>query len=351
MKAGNMQSDFLTVRMFSNGTEVKPLYSIVGTTPGITDIMISANINNTGDFGLTCVPFVATPSGFATAMVGKSLVVPVGRMLSMSSNLISVAQYESTIPTRFSLNVSCSNSTYGYTNVAGGFADVLIKSDLSGGFTVVVTQNGTQGTSGTANGANAPSVNEQFSSTTLNASLWFKPTWEGDTPANVVILPNGTLSCYVNTAQGAASIASIYGLNYGYGDYEIRMKFPNTDPNLRGAFWLRNGDLGEEIDIEYYKYNPNSIDLTLYNYGDQTIAFRRYNATSDLSLAFHTWKITWLSDKVIWYLDGTEIFRYVGADVPKDSQTIRAKADNPTWRPAITNPGYTLVDYITYTKA
>lgn len=191
------------------------------------------------------------------------------------------------------------------------------------------------------------SFTENFNGTELNTELWKRTTWENGVPGNVIV-KSGLLKCAVNVPKTSANIASVD--MYGYGNYIIRMKFPNSDQNLRGAFWLRNGDLGEEIDIEYYHYMSNSIDLTIYNDDDTEIVTKRVPFNFDLSDDFHIWRIRWLQGVVTWYLDGRQIFRFSDIKVPTSSMLIRVKADNPSWRPDNVNPGCTLVDYIKYSK-
>lgn len=188
---------------------------------------------------------------------------------------------------------------------------------------------------------------ENFNGTELNIKLWQKTTWENGVPNNVTV-KSGLLKCLVDAPKTSANIASVD--MYGYGNYTIRMKFPGSDQNLRGAFWLRNGDLGEEIDIEYYRYMPNSIDLTIYNNNDIEIVTKRISFNYNLSNDFHIWRIRWLPGVVAWYLDGRQIFKFVNIKVPTYPMIIRIKADNPSWRPDNINPGYTLVDYIRYSK-
>lgn len=191
------------------------------------------------------------------------------------------------------------------------------------------------------------SFREDFNGTELNSTLWWKPPWENGVPDNVTV-KSGLLKCLVDTSKTSASIASVD--TYGYGDYTVRMKFPSSDENLRGAFWLRNGDLGEEIDIEYYRYRPNSIDLTIYNDNDTQIVTNRIHFNYNLSNNFHIWRIRWILGTVKWYMDGKEIFKFSNPKVPIHPMWIRIKADNPSWRPDNINSGYTLVDYIRYCK-
>lgn len=191
------------------------------------------------------------------------------------------------------------------------------------------------------------SFRENFNGTELNTELWRKTTWENGVPNNVTI-KSGLLKCLIDTSKISANITSVD--MYGYGNYIARMKFPDSDQNLRGAFWLRNGDLGEEIDIEYYRYIPNSIDLTIYNNHDTQIITKRISFNYNLSNNFHTWKIRWLPGVVMWYMDGKRIFKFIDSKVPTNPMLIRIKADNPYWRPDNISSGYTLVDYIKYSK-
>ncbi len=188
---------------------------------------------------------------------------------------------------------------------------------------------------------------DNFDGTTLNTQLWRKPLWENGVPNNVTV-GDGLLKCLVDKPKTSASIAS--NIQYGYGTYITRMKFPGTDQNLRGAFWLKDGTYGEEeIDIEYYGYMPSSIDLTIYiGPGEIQLATKRIDLGRNLAFDFHEWKIEYFPGKIIYYLDGVEIWRFADPKVPTRPMLIRIKADNPSWRPDSISPGYTLSDYVTF---
>ncbi len=117
-----------------------------------------------------------------------------------------------------------------------------------------------------------------------------------------------------------------------YGKFEISAKLPEG-VGVWPAIWMlpTNWEYGGwpdsgEIDImEFVGYEPNRIHYTIH-----TEAYNHMRGTQigdsaiydDVSNTFHEYQLEWLPDKLIWYIDDVEVFRYsVPEGAPEDSTT------------------------------
>ena len=133
--------------------------------------------------------------------------------------------------------------------------------------------------------------------------------------------------------SGAISTRSkMDGITYGF--VEMRAKVPSGNGLLSTFFLFQPSGNQYEIDIlEHLGRRPNSATQN-YHYRD---GFRYrdtgysgvphasptmyFDAGVDLSADFHTYAVHWTPERVIYYLDGTEVRRIVGprvSDVPMD---------------------------------
>jgi beta-glucanase (GH16 family) len=103
-----------------------------------------------------------------------------------------------------------------------------------------------------------------------------------------------------------------------YGYFEARMKIPKGT-GLWPAFWMYDDGSGWVNEIDGMEVCANPIganggnDASLLHThvhwaggGDAGRSMR----TVDLSLAFHTYAFEWRADRIVWYLDGAEVWRY-----------------------------------------
>jgi beta-glucanase (GH16 family) len=98
------------------------------------------------------------------------------------------------------------------------------------------------------------------------------------------------------------------------GFFEIRAKLPSGQ-GLWPAFWMLPSSLESrpEIDImEILGHAPGILELH-YHYGRSDRNERsvgREVETTDLSQDWHVFGLDWTSERLVWYLDGEEVWRY-----------------------------------------
>jgi hypothetical protein len=96
-----------------------------------------------------------------------------------------------------------------------------------------------------------------------------------------------------------------------YGKYEIRMKFDKGNGyNVAMLLWPTNEDWprGGEVDIaEIFSGNHNKVGY-FDHYGANNDQFWHWQDPVDTS-AWHTYGVSWEKDKIIWFLDGKEVWR------------------------------------------
>lgn len=193
-------------------------------------------------------------------------------------------------------------------------------------------------------------LREEFDGNSLNSSLWSTcyietcaPDYNGEVqlytadPKNVSV-SGGTLKLTArkenatyqgksfnytsavittNAEMGQWSSPAKWSMHYGY--IEARLKVP-AGRGYFPAFWMIPADQSypPEIDImENLGHEPNRVYFT-YHYGpDHNNVTSRGgewigpNFTSD----FHTFGVDWTADRIIWYVDGVERYRYSGPGI------------------------------------
>jgi hypothetical protein len=141
-----------------------------------------------------------------------------------------------------------------------------------------------------------------------------------------------------------------------YGTFEARMAFPKGK-GIWPAFWGYTG--GPEIDGMEICANPlganggNDASLlhqTIHFSGSSSTAFPTRHA--DLSAAFHTYRWTWTSSSIAFFLDGAQTAKYSGTPPAVAMPVIVDLAVGGPWcsNPDSTTPnGEVLVDWIRVT--
>jgi beta-glucanase (GH16 family) len=190
-------------------------------------------------------------------------------------------------------------------------------------------------------------LNEEFDAPTLNQTLWVTCYWwdnNGCTnlssknlnwyrPDNVSI-EDGKLvltarpekvkgwrgrtfpytSGMVTSGRYYADPRSATGFEATYGFFEIRAKIP-AGQGLWPAFWMlpSSHDSLPEIDImEVLGHAPTLLELHLHRRdknGEKRSAAKTV-ATKDLSNGWHVYGVDWSPDRIVWYLDGQEVWRF-----------------------------------------
>ncbi|WP_158272251.1 family 16 glycosylhydrolase, partial [Caulobacter sp. HMWF009] len=170
-----------------------------------------------------------------------------------------------------------------------------------------------------------------LTSRTLQATgeqqLYVDPAYAGTSGSSLGLNPfsntDGVLSIKASLTPDALK-ADLYNYNYlsgllttqtsfsqTYGYYEMRAKLPAAS-GAWPAFWLlpSTGSNPPEIDIlEARGADPNSSYLTLHD------IYLNGGVASDIAYTpgaaseFHTYGLLWDNDFIIWYIDGTEVYR------------------------------------------
>jgi len=188
---------------------------------------------------------------------------------------------------------------------------------------------------------------DDFSGSELDLEKWHTCYWwdyEGCTNAgndelewympNNVVVNDGKLELWARRENIKASDGNTYKYSSGmvttgrsgyetslplrfsftYGYAEMRAKIP-IGQGLWPAFWLLPVDHTSipEIDVmEMFGQEPNQVHM---NYHYSIEEGERYNVGEtwigeDLSQDWHTYAVDWQRDKIIWYVDGVERWRF-----------------------------------------
>ena len=194
-------------------------------------------------------------------------------------------------------------------------------------------------------------LNEEFDGPTLNTDLWTTCYWWEDNgctnlssknlnwyrPENVTIEKGKLIltarpekvkgwrgrsfpytSGMVTSGRYYDDPRSATGFEATYGFFEIRARIP-AGQGLWPAFWMlpSSHESLPEIDImEVLGHAPSLLELH-YHYskknGDKRSAAKEV-ATVDLSRGWHVYGVDWSPERIVWYLDGQEVWRYTEAE-------------------------------------
>ena len=123
---------------------------------------------------------------------------------------------------------------------------------------------------------------------------------------------------------GCAEIQSTK--KYSYGRYETRMKAAYGS-GLNTAFFTYTGPPHgvkehDEIDFEFLGKENNLLQVGYWQNGinhETSFIELGYNASEE----FHTYAFDWFPDKIIWYVDGEEVYRTTGKNpLPTNAQKL-----------------------------
>nr|WP_062341580.1 glycoside hydrolase family 16 protein [Herbidospora sakaeratensis] len=123
------------------------------------------------------------------------------------------------------------------------------------------------------------------------------------------------LQCHYGTCQYTSGrILTADRFTQAYGRFEARLKIPRGQ-GIWPAFWMLGGGTwpnGGEIDImENVGNQPNTVYGTVHGpgyFGGTAVGGNR-SIGAPLADAFHTYRVDWSPNLIIWYLDGSEFFR------------------------------------------
>lgn len=178
---------------------------------------------------------------------------------------------------------------------------------------------------------------DEFDGTTLDTTAWSRRFHWGE----AVI--NGELQAYVDDAfRLEGGVLSIVGERRGgryagegmdytsgviasnhyqqYGWFEIRCRLP-AGRGYWPAFWLLGNTSINEIDVlESLGHEPTVVYTTVHwgtDYADDHHSDGAAFRGADFSSDFHVFAVEWDDGKIVWWVDGREVFRHTGAGVPR----------------------------------
>lgn len=107
-----------------------------------------------------------------------------------------------------------------------------------------------------------------------------------------------------------------------YGHVEVRAKVP-AGKGLWAAIWLlpETRESRPEIDVMEALGDSTTTLRMHYHYRDaagEKQSVGKNVETVDLAQDWHVYSLTWSPDRIIWYLDGTEVWRYSDASSISD---------------------------------
>ncbi|WP_191965510.1 MULTISPECIES: family 16 glycosylhydrolase [Haloferax] len=113
--------------------------------------------------------------------------------------------------------------------------------------------------------------------------------------------------------------------DFSYGFFEASVKVPPIATGFWPAFWMTPVDAWPpEIDIfEFFGDDPRA-HMT-YHYNDLLGLKKKANgaaAVPNPSSNFHTYAVDWAPEKIVWYIDGQEQFRFTGPRVTQDEMHL-----------------------------
>ncbi|MFC6080110.1 ricin-type beta-trefoil lectin domain protein [Sphaerisporangium aureirubrum] len=129
------------------------------------------------------------------------------------------------------------------------------------------------------------------------------------------------LQCHYGTCQYTSGrILTADRFSQAYGRFEASIKIPRGQ-GIWPAFWMLGGNSWPntgEIDImENVGSTPNTVYGTVhgpgYSGGNGVGGSRSIGAP--LADAFHSYRVDWSPNLIIWYLDGSEFFRVTPANI------------------------------------
>lgn len=105
---------------------------------------------------------------------------------------------------------------------------------------------------------------------------------------------------------------------YGYGKYEVSMK-PIKNDGVVSSFFTYTGPSDnnpwDEIDIEFLGKDTTKVQFNYFRDGKGGHEYL-YDLGFDASESFHTYGFEWHKDKIIWFVDGKEVYRLEGTTIP-----------------------------------
>lgn len=114
---------------------------------------------------------------------------------------------------------------------------------------------------------------------------------------------------------------------YGYGRYEVSMKAIKNDGVVSSFFTYTgpsDGNPWDEIDVEILGKDTTKVQ---FNYFTDSKGNHEYmhDLGFDASEDFHTYAFEWYEDKIVWFVDGVEVYSAT-ANIPVTESKIMMNA-------------------------
>jgi len=147
----------------------------------------------------------------------------------------------------------------------------------------------------------------------------------------VLTLDNSPCSTEMALCSGKSYASGEYRTQetYGYGVYSAEIQAVSS-PGVVTSFFTytgaSEGTAHHEIDIEILGQDPTKVQLNYYvdGVGGHEVLI---DLGFDSSLAMHSYSFDWQEDKIIWLVDGAEVYRVASENLP----TIAGKIMVNTW--------------------
>jgi beta-glucanase (GH16 family) len=170
-------------------------------------------------------------------------------------------------------------------------------------------------------------LNESFDDPKLNANVWNTQfRWGASNPPELQLytpdalsIDSGVLKLTADKkpsgkfSYSSGMIASYDRFYFQYGYIEYRAKVPKGQ-GLWLALWLlaQDPNSAAEIDVmELIGQEPNRVHMTVHygsSEGDKGSLGTSVSGP-DYSQDFHTYAVDWSWERIIWYIDGQEVYR------------------------------------------
>ena len=143
-----------------------------------------------------------------------------------------------------------------------------------------------------------------------NGSM-FNVTWR----ASNCTFENGKMQLIIDKDSGIGNIPYSGGEYrsknfYGYVKYEVSMKAIKNDGVVSSFFTYTgpsDGNPWDEIDVEILGKDPTKVQFNYFTNGTGNHEYM-YDLGFDASEDFHTYGFEWFEDRIVWYVDGEEVY-------------------------------------------
>ena len=96
---------------------------------------------------------------------------------------------------------------------------------------------------------------------------------------------------------------------YSYGFYSVRMKAAKGSGIISSYFTYTNKPVWDEIDIEFLGKDTTKIQFNYFTKGSDKGHTFLFDLGYDAAESFHEYAFEWKKDCIVWYVDGTAVYR------------------------------------------